>query len=260
MFRAGFCLISLAILCTLASRSACADPGDSLGLRLVTIQVGNKLSSFGGQPDRFRQTGVYKAAQNCGVSITTPKHPLVVCSYDNQRMFYLFYNVVTGVPPLENNPAEPYLIQCVKRTITDYPRHGEPVSKVDYLVEAIKTLRGVSKKPDQHYGSFGIRDLEKRKIVKEFMVGQGEIPAVAAAGKWPFDLGILYKSIQHYQPEADAYDKCRFSRAKKWTLVVEFDRYGNYTMKSDELGIEIVFRLPERATQKNDGNRLPAIP
>ena len=253
-------LLSLATFGVLESPLVHADPGDSLGLRLVTIDTGNRLSSIGNDPKRFQQTGVYKAAQTCGVSIAPSDNPFVACAFKNRRMFYLFYNVVTRVPGLQHQLGEPYLIQTVKRTITDYPLHGKPISHVNYLVEAIKTRQGVSKKPDQHYGNFGIYKFERRKIVKEFIIGKGSIQGIATAGKWPFDPGILYKSIQNYQPEPDSYDKCTFTTSKKWTLVVEFDRYGNYSMKSDELGIEIMFRVPTVKTETSSRKSLPASP
>ena len=249
-------LLSLAIFGVLESPLVLADPGDSLGLRVTTIDAGNRLSSFGNDPERFRQTGVYKAAQVCGASIAPPDNPFVVCTFKNRRMFYLFYNVVTRVPALQNQSDEPYLIQTVKRTITDYPPNGKPISRVSYLVEAIKTRQGVSKKPDQHFGNFGIYKFERRKIVKEFVVGTGSIQGIATSGKWPFDPGILYKSIQSYQADPGHYEKCCFTNTKKWTLVVEFDRYGNHSMKSDELGIEIMFRVPE--AENSSRKTLPA--
>lgn len=251
-------LLSLAIFGVLEFRFVFAEPGDSLGLRLATIDAGNQLSSFGSDPKRFRQTGVYKAAQMCGVSIAPPDNPFVACTFKNRRMFYLFYNVVTGVPALQNQLGEPYLIQTVKRTITDFPPSGKPISRVNYLVEAIKTRQGVSKKPDQHFGNFGIYKFERRKIVKEFVIGTGSIQGIATAGKWPFDPGILYKSIQSYQPEPGHYEKCSFTNLKKWTLVVEFDRYGNHRMESNEMGIEIMFRVPAAGAEKGSRKTLPA--
>ena len=50
--------LSLAIFGLLESPLVFADPGDSLGLRLATIDAGNRLSSYGNDPERFRQTGV----------------------------------------------------------------------------------------------------------------------------------------------------------------------------------------------------------
>ncbi len=247
-------LLSMAIFALLQSSAVVADPGDSLELRLATIDVGNRLSSYGDDPERFRQTGVYKAAQTCGVSIAPSDNPVVACAYNKGRMFYLFYNMVTGVPALHNQPGEPYLIQKVKRTITDYSLGSKPISRVNYLVEAIKTRQGVSKKPDQHFGNFGIYKFERRKIVKEFVVGTGSIQGIAAAGDWPFERGILYKSIQSYQAKPGHYEKCSFTKSKKWTLVIEFDRYGNYSMKSDEMGIEIIFRVPTAKAEKDSRN------
>ncbi|MCP4778525.1 MAG: hypothetical protein GY880_30275, partial [Planctomycetaceae bacterium] len=136
----------------------------------------------------------------------------------------------------------------------------KPISRVNYLVEAIKTRQGVSKKPDQHFGNFGIYKFERRRIVKEFVVGTGSIQGIATAGNWPFDPKILYKSIQSYQPKLGHYEKCSFTNSKKWTLVVEFDRYGNYSMKSDELGIEVMFRVPTVKTETSSRKSLPASP
>jgi len=253
-------ILGFAIFGVLEPPPVVADPGNSLGLRLATIDAGNRLSSYGDDPERFQQTGVYKAAKMCGVRIAPPDNPYVACAFKQRRMFYLFYNVVTGVPALQNQASEPYLIQTVKRTITDYPLNGKPISKVNYLVEAIKTRQGVSKKPDQHFGNFGIYKFERRRIVKEFVVGTGSIQGIATAGNWPFDPRILYKSIQSYQPEPGHCEKCSFTNSKKWTLVVEFDRYGNYSMKSDEMGIEIMFRVPTAKAEKDSRKALPAGP
>ena len=150
------------------------------------------------------------------------------------------------------------MIQKVKRNINDNKLKGKPISRVRNLVEAIKTRQGVLKKPDQHFGNFGIYKFERRKIVKEFVVGTGSIQGIATSGKWPFDPGILYKSIQSYQPEPGHYEKCNFTNSKKWTLVVDFDRYGNHSIKSDELGIEIMFRVPATGAEKSPRTTLPA--
>ena len=81
----GFTLLTLAE----------ANAGDALTLRLVPIRQGIRVSAFGDQPDRFRSTAVYQAANVSGVDLTNPSHPLVICSCDGRRMFYLFYNLVT---------------------------------------------------------------------------------------------------------------------------------------------------------------------
>ena len=227
----------------------CAEPGEAIELRLIPIVQGNRDSSFGEEPERFRQTPVYQAAQKSGVDIADPDDPLVICRFKNRRLFYLFYNLAMNVPGLTDEAGEPYLIQRIKRTVTDFSPGGEPSVKVDHSVEVMKTKGGRMKRTDQHFGSFGIYEFQKRRIVKEFEVGVGEIEGIAKPGAWPFDAKLLFKRIQPYQKESAAYEKCRFTNSKKWTLTVEFDALGNYAMTSPELGIELVHRLPEAFTE-----------
>jgi hypothetical protein len=142
------------------------------------------------------------------------------------------------------------LIQRIKRTITYTSGDQEPVVKVAYLVEAIKTKDGVMKRPDNHFLCYGLGTYDKCQIVKEVETGLGQIEGIAQAGRWPFAANLLFKSIQRYQAEPGVFSKTRFTQSRNWKFSVEFDRQGNYAMKSDGLGIEILHRVSSGHSQQ----------
>ncbi len=233
--------LSLALLAVLVlpheARTAEVE-GDALRLQIVPIDRGNRESSFGNVPDRFATTAVYKAAENSGIDLQQPEHPLLVFKYDGGRLFYLFYNDIVNVPDGR------YLIQRVKRTTINRSSDGESTSQVAYLVEALKSAGGRSKRPDQHFGSFSLQGHERREIIKEFDVGLGEIAGIAEGEEWPFEPGKLFQRIQNYGEMADTFDRVKFQESVHWTVRVSFDRNGNYELRCPELGIELVRTWP----------------
>jgi len=141
-------------------------------------------------------------------------------------------------------PGERYLIQRAKRTTINHAFNGESTTQVAYLVEALKTIEGRSKRPDQHFGSFSLQGYERREIIKEFDVGIGEIPGIAEGDEWPFEPGKLFYRIQSYGENADRFGQVTFRDSVHWTIRVSFDRHGNYELRCPELGIKLVRTLP----------------
>ena len=231
----------LALLAVLAlpweTRGADVE-NDALQLQIVPIKRGNRESSFGNDPERFASTAVFQAAQKSAIDLQRPEHPLLVFKYDAGRLFYLFYNDVVHVPEGR------YLIQRVKRTTINHSSDGVSTSESAYLVEALKSAGGRSKRPDQHFGSYSLQGHERREIIKEFEVGLGEVAGVAEGAEWPFEPGKLFRRIQPYGAEAGHYDGVTFEQSVRWTLRVSFDRWGNCVVRCPELGIELVRTLP----------------
>jgi hypothetical protein len=232
-------MLSIGLLAASASAQL-ADNHELPDLKVVpvSIQRGNVASSFGNDAIRFERTDVFKAAEAAQVDLRNPVHPFLAFSYRNNRLFYLFYNDVMHIP------EKRYLIQRIKRTKINYPRNGKPEESVDYQVEAMKSANGHLKKPDQHFGSYGLRGFEKRTIFKEFEVGCGTIDDHDGDGSWPFDPGVLFEQLQPYSQRKGLYDRIAYERSKTWTLTVSFDRAGNYEFRSAELEIEVVWKLP----------------
>ncbi len=98
-----------------ATEEAPQDGTPELTVRPVLVQRGNAESSFGDDANRFEQTDVFKAAQAGQVDLRNPVHPFLAFSYQNNRLFYLFYNDVAHVPESR------YLIQRIKRTKINQP-------------------------------------------------------------------------------------------------------------------------------------------
>jgi hypothetical protein len=250
--RHSLCLALLFVL--FVPRESRGEEPETQGLRLqiVPIERGNRESSFGNVPERFATTAVYKAAEKSGIDLRQPEHPLLVYRYDAGRLFYLFYNDVVNVPDGR------YLIQRVKRTTINHSSDGESTSQVAYLVEALKSAGGRSKRPDQHFGSFSLQGYERREIIKEFDVGLGEIAGIAEGEEWPFEPGKLFHRIQNYGENADTFDRVKFQESVHWTIRVSFDRNGNYELSCPELGVELVRTLPP-APGDDTGQDAPAV-
>ncbi len=119
----------------------------------------------------------------------------------------------------------------------------------------MKATNGHMKKPDQHFGSYGLRGFDKRTIVKEFEVGYGTIEQYGDGGGSPFDPGILFKQLQPYSQRRGLYDRIHYERSTTWTLSVSFDRAGNYELRAAELGIEVVWKLPSASTKSNSSRQ-----
>ena len=260
---AGWLLCAAAIQ-LLIDEARGQDEQPALVVRVVPIEVGNRVSSFGGDPVRFAKTSVARAARIANVPIAPPAHQALAHGYNNRRLFYLFYNEVINVP--ENR----YLVQRIRRTKTNYDADGKVVStETEYQVEAFKSLNGRIKRPDQHFGSYALGTAHRRVITKEFEVGVADVAHLAPAKDdradetdtagteatktgWPFEERVLFHLIQRYGKDPQRYDELDYSSSVKWNLEVCFDRHGNYGVSCPELGIDVTQRVPELVASSSE--------
>lgn len=204
-------------------------------LRLVPVQQGMAGDRRGPEPE------IVTKARKLGIDMANPSHPLLVHSFKDGRLFHAFYKTVE-----QAHGPQSYLIQRIRKTERFYatPNDPNPRTQVTFLVEVFKLRDGALKKPDQHYGSYGLSQYHKREIVKEYEVGFGQIPNIAQGAAWPFERNVLYKSIQDYGPDRTLYDRVQFTQSKTWTLHVAFDKTGWYSVRSPEFGFDAPRTLP----------------
>jgi hypothetical protein len=227
-------LLTLGLL--LAASVHAQDP--RIDLRLLSLEDG--------LPDNLEKSTVFKTARSAGVDLRQPSHPIIVASYRDGRLFHLFYKST------ENALGDrPYLIQRLKRILRSWKSaDAEPEETVEYKVEAFKTIAGALKRPDAHWGSYGLGEYRRREVIKEYEIGFGEIPGVCEGELWPYDKKTLFKMLQDWSRDPGLHDKVSFSRARMWRLEVSFDASGSYRVRSPELGFDIHARLPgEEATR-----------
>jgi hypothetical protein len=209
---------------------------------LVPLAEGLRSAAPGGDPARLKETDVYREALEDGIDLDRPPHPVLVLGWDGQKLYYLFYRTTgsaLGDPP--------YAIQRIKKIERTWKAaDAAPEEKVTWQVEVFKTLGGELKKPDQHFGSFGLHGNHRREIVKEYEIGFGEIPGVCEGTDWPFDPGKLFLMLQAYQEDAALFEKVKFRRARRWTLAVSFDASGGHSVRSPELDFDAPTRPPAR--------------
>ena len=91
---------------------------------------------------RTKETKIYKLAKAAGVDLEDPSHPLAVVSYQDGRLFYVFYKIGEGAVG-----DRPYLIQRIKKTERTWatPDQAEPDVRTTYQVEVFKTFAGALK-------------------------------------------------------------------------------------------------------------------
>jgi hypothetical protein len=210
-------------------------------LRLVPLLEGHAESAFGGDPARFRQSAAAQAAERAGVDLMRPAHPLVIHQGRDGRLYYLFYNVIE-----EGFGPAPYLIQRVKKTVTEESSKDDPAPRtsVTYLVEVIKLRQGAIP-PDQHFGSYSIQDEYRRVITKEIEIGYGQVPGIAEGREWPFAAGSRFKLLQDYAESRELYDQVEFTASQTWTIRAMLARDGSYAVQVPELGIDAPDKLPD---------------
>jgi hypothetical protein len=217
-------------------RFAAADEAPTneatFSLRLVPIRQGISED---------REARRVKQAAELGIDLENPEHPLLVHSFRNGRLFYVFYKTVERA-----EGSQAYLLQRIRKTERFYASasDGNPKTQVTYLVEAFKLRDGGLKKADEHYASYGLSNWYKREVVKEYEIGFGEIENVATGAAWPFENRILYKAIQPYGPDRTLYDRVQFTQSKAWTLEVTFDRLGRYSVRSEAFGFDAPGKMP----------------
>jgi hypothetical protein len=246
-FRFSWAAVVAASFAVLAASTFAADtdaePKAPFVLRLVPLLDGHSESAFGGDPERFRQSPAAIAAERAGVDLLRPAHPLVIHYSRDGRLYYLFYNILEEA----FGPA-PYLIQRVKKTVTEASSADDPAPRtsVTYLVEVIKLRQGAIP-PDQHFGSYSIQDQYRREIMKEIEIGFGQIPGVAEGREWPFAANSRFKLLQDYGESRELYNQVEFSSSRKWSIRAQLTRDGSYALQVPELGIDAPDQLPELA-------------
>jgi len=202
------------------------------GLRLRLVPVAQGVAE---------EPSIIDAGQAAGIDVRQPAHPLLIHAYAGGRLFYVFYKTVE-----EAAGPKQYLLQRIHKTERFYasPDDRNPRVQESYLVEAFKLLDGSLKRPDQHFGSFGLGDCYRREVVKEYEIGFGELEGVATGDEWPFRKRFLYQAIHNYDADRSVYDQVKFSQSKRWTLQVSFDQGGSYSVKCPELGFDAPRALP----------------
>ncbi len=214
-------------------------------LRMVHVRDGMRGVTPGRKLENLAKASIYKTAKKAGVDLRAATHPLLVQQYKNGRLFYVFYKTVEGATGKRN-----YIIQRIKRTERNWAENArDPEIKVTYQVEVFKTFAGALRRADQHHGSYGIHDNEKREIVKEYTIGFAEIPGVCEGEAWPFDKSRDFKMLQPYQEKTGIHDKVGFLSKQDWTLRVSLHADGAYQVASPELGFDAPKQMPgkERA-------------
>jgi hypothetical protein len=231
---------TLALLSVLAGAAALAGTAPTkekaLVVRLVPIREALKKYPDGTDP----RAGAL--ARKAGVDLDRPPHPLLGWSYREKRLFYIFYDVVDGAPA-----DQEFLMQRVRRQERSWKsaRDRKPELQESFLVEAFRLRGGSFVGSDRHHGSFGLGSHHKREIRKEFEIGIGQLDGVAQGKAWPFDKTKRYHKVQEYGGQRGAFDRVKFTRSVKWTLVVTFDRDGKYAVRCPELGIDAPRKLPK---------------
>jgi len=227
------------------------DIQPTLDLRLVPLKDGVLQAAAGGDRSKVPQTKIFKVARWAGVDLAAPEHPLVAYTLRDGKLFYVFYKTVDNA-----FGDRPYLIQRIKKTIREYSSADdlEPRETVTYLVEALETVDGALKRPDQHFGRFSIRAFHKREIIKEYEIGFGAIPGICSQEESPIPAGHLYEEPQPYGPNRMLFDQVEFVYSKKWSLSVCFSEDGEFSIKSPEFDIDAPHSLPtpETATPVRD--------
>lgn len=140
----------------------------------------------------------------------------------NKNIFVLFYNLAKA-PSCRRE----YLIQRVRISKAFFDDRGSQYrQKNEYLVEVMKTKRGVMKRADEHYRSYSLNEANKRSVVVDLEIGCGVIPNIAEGYAWPYDRGRLYELVQNYSKSPGYYEKIVFDFSTKYSFNVEFAEDG----------------------------------
>lgn len=230
----GHCF-AITFLLTAVAPSLPAQTEPSPRLRLFPLADGLRRDAPGDDLRRIGETPLAKEAAKVGLDLAAPAHPLLVSACRDDRLFYVFYKVVE-----EAFGDRPWILQRIKKTERTWAEPGaEPEVKETWQVEAFKTMAGTLKGADQHFGSFALRSAHRREVVKQYEIGFGEVPGRAEGVAWPFADDRLFEMLQPYGEDAALFEAVRFTASRTWTLTVAFDDTGKYTIRSDELGIDV---------------------
>jgi hypothetical protein len=215
-------------------------------LRLVPLSIGFSGEIHGKNATPLADTQVGKEAAEVGIDLSAPPHPLIAATVRDDRLFYVFYKTTE-----EAFGPSAWLLQRIRKVERTWrTADGPPEETVTWQVEAFKTLGGTLKNPDQHFGSFALRDAQRREVLEEYEIGFGEVPGVASGAGWPFDAKMLFHMLQGFAAEAGIWDQVKFTRAVKWRLAVAFDRDGKWSITSPELGLDLPKTMPKRELAK----------
>lgn len=228
--------------CLVAAAVAQNGPADAIGIRLVPLADGLLDLAPRREPTKHADSELGKLAAAVGVDLMQPDHPLVAAKFDGKRLFYVFFKTT------ENAFGDrAWLLQRIKKTErTWHEGASAPEEKVTWQVEAFKLMNGALKRPDQHHGSFALRGAKRREIVKEYQIGFGELPGVAAGEAWPFALERLFELIQPYQEAKGRFDDVQFTASRTWSLTVAFAADGAWRVASPEFDLDAPRQLPDR--------------
>jgi hypothetical protein len=176
-----------------------------------------------------------------GIDLLKEPDPALEVAYTKGRLFHLFYNTAKI-----EAPQCTFMVQRIHKRVINYKSldDAEPETIDTYSVEGFKCIGGKLKRPDQHNGSYAIGKHAKRIIEKTLEVGVPIETYADNQGKWPYDANILFKQVAKDAPDRMAYDEVQFKSAAKWTIRVEFEAGGNYSVASPELGIKVVRECP----------------
>ena len=204
------------------------------------LQASFLATTFGHDPDRMRKTTVYRSAKIFGIDMPEDLKDVVIHRQRGANHFYLFHNTLQTDMPCE------YFVQRIHKRVTDYTSlDDQPEVSDRYMVEAIKSSGGQLKKPDQHYASYSLKKFKRRVIEKTLEIGEvvnEEDPTKPAA--WPFDSDKLSEVMQEYGSEREDFDNINFKRSVKWTIRVELDDTGAFSLQVPRLGIDIRKQTP----------------
>ena len=197
-------------------------------------------TTFGRDPDRMKKTTVYRSAEIFGIDVPDDLNDVVIHRQRGSNHFYLFHNTLQTATPCE------YFVQRIHKRVTNYTdMNEEPEVSDHYMIEAIKSSGGQLKKPDQHYASHSLKKYARRVIEKTLEIGEianEDDPAKAAP--WPYDQDKLSEVVQEYGSERAQFDDVMFKRSIKWTIRVELDDQGSYSLQVPRLGINLSKQTP----------------
>ncbi len=212
-------------------------------LEAMPLRSSFLATTFGRDLDKMRQTTVFKAAKNFGVDLPDDLNDVLIHRQRGSNHFYLFHNTLRTEIPCA------YFVQRIHKRISNYTAaDDEPEVTDHYLVEAIKSSGGQLKKPDQHYASYSLKKFKRRVIEKTLEIGEvvNEKDASLTA-PWPYATNKLSEIIQDYGSSREKYDTVNFKRAIRWTIRVEMNDEGAFSLQVPKLGINIQRQTPVMA-------------
>ncbi|MGB7343251.1 MAG: hypothetical protein WBD20_03505 [Pirellulaceae bacterium] len=222
----------------LLSGAAHGQIDDSISLQLTPLRDSFLETTFGHDWAKMRTTAVYRAAYSYGLDLPNDLHGSLIVRQRGSSWFSLFHNTIVC------DPATQYVVQRAHKRISNYDSSDKAEVTDQYLVEAFKCLGGQLKRPDQHYSTYSLNNYKRRVIEKTFEIGEVRSPEGNEHPPWPFDDRHLTTTIQEYSLNRKLFDEVEFKRSVQWTIRVEMDSDGAYSLQVPELGIRYATKLP----------------